>query len=136
MNMLRRRCLILLPIFLVTIIFGTFEINALDGLERTELRRADLTGAEGTEVITSILEAQPGAGIPRHTHHGDEFLYVLEGGSIQVPGKPPMHLKAGETLHFPRGLAHGGFTVVGDKPLKALTVHIVDKGKPFMVPEE
>lgn len=122
--------------FLAAAPFGALETHALDGLKRTELRRADLTGTEGTEVITSTLEAAPGAGIPRHIHHGDEFLYVLEGGTIEVPGKAPMHLKTGDTLHFPRGLAHGGFTVVGDKPLKALTVHVVDKGKPLMVPVE
>ena len=27
---------------------------------------------------------------------------------------------------------HGGFKVVGDAPLKVLTVHIVDKGKPLV----
>jgi hypothetical protein len=29
---------------------------------------------------------------------------------------------------------HGGFKVSGNKPIKLLTVHIVDKGKPMMVP--
>lgn len=29
---------------------------------------------------------------------------------------------------------HAGYKVVGDKPLKLLTVHIVDKGKPMTVP--
>jgi hypothetical protein len=26
---------------------------------------------------------------------------------------------------------HAGYKVIGDKPLKLLTVHIVDKGKPL-----
>ena len=107
-----------------------------DGLKRTELKRVDLTGQPETEVITSELEAAPGATIPRHTHHGDEFVYVLQGGMIQVPGREPMEMKAGQVLHFPRGVPHGGFTVIGDTPLKAITTHVVDKGKPLVVPVE
>jgi hypothetical protein len=30
-----------------------------------------------------------------------------------------------------RDVEHGGFTVVGDKTIKLVTVHIVDKGKPL-----
>jgi hypothetical protein len=30
-----------------------------------------------------------------------------------------------------RDVPHGGVKVVGDKPLRLLTVHIVDKGKPL-----
>lgn len=105
-------------------------------LKRTVLKRVDLTGVDGIEVITTLIEAEPGAGIPRHTHHGDEFLYVLEGGTIQPAGKEPVEMKAGQTIHFPRGQVHGGFTVVGDKAIKGLTVHVVDKGKPLVVPAE
>jgi len=30
-----------------------------------------------------------------------------------------------------RDVEHGGWTVVGDTPLKVFTVHVVDKGKPL-----
>ena len=103
---------------------------------RTVLKRVDLTGVEGLEVITTLIEAEPGASIPRHSHHGDEFLYVLEGGTTQAPGKDPVSFEAGQTVHFPRGVVHGGFTVIGDKAIKGLTVHIVDKGKSLVVPAE
>jgi hypothetical protein len=33
-----------------------------------------------------------------------------------------------------RDVAHAGYTVAGDKAMKLLTVHIVDKGKPMTVP--
>lgn len=107
-----------------------------DRLKRTVLRQADLTGVDGIEVIVTLIEAEPGATIPLHTHHGDEFLYVLEGGMIQPKGKDPVPMRAGQTLHFPRGMVHGGFTVVGDVTLKALTTHVVEKGKPLAVPAD
>ena len=105
-------------------------------VKRTVLKRVDLAGADGIEVITTLIEAEPGSSILRHTHPGDEFLYVLEGGSIQVPGKDPVKMDAGQLVHFPRGVVHGGFTVVGDKAIKGLTTHIVDKGKPLVVPAD
>jgi hypothetical protein len=33
-----------------------------------------------------------------------------------------------------RDVPHGAFTVTGDKTLKLVTVHIVDKGKPLYIP--
>jgi len=106
--------------------------GAQDAMTRTEIKRSDLAGTENTQVIMATLEARPGAKLPRHIHHGDEFLYVIEGGTVEVPGKDPIAFKAGQAIHFPRGMPHGGFTVIGDKPLKALTVHVVDKDKPLV----
>jgi quercetin dioxygenase-like cupin family protein len=104
---------------------------AQDGMERTELKRADLTGADGMEVVQAILVVQPGTPIPRHIHHGDEISYVLEGATLELPDGKAIDLKTGTSIHFPRDTPHGGFKVVGDAPLKLLTVHVVDKGKPF-----
>ncbi len=117
------------------IVLGAMGVSALHAQEETkriELRRADLTGAAGTEVIMARLEIPPGGLVPRHFHHGDEFLYVLDGGSFRAPGRDPVTLGAGATLHFPREVPHGGFKVVGEGPLKVLTVHVVDKGKPLV----
>ena len=55
----------------------------------------------------------------------------MEGGTIERPD--------GKQVPFPTGIAgvnvrdvpHGAFKVVGDKTVKLLTVHIVDKGKPL-----
>ena len=110
--------------------FGVQALHAQEGTTRTELRRIDVSGASGLEAIMATLELQPGAKVPRHFHHGDELLYVLEGGSFQAPGQDPVTLPAGASLQFLREVPHGGFAIVGDKPLKVLTVHIVDKGKP------
>jgi quercetin dioxygenase-like cupin family protein len=98
---------------------------------RAEQKRADLTGAPGMEVIASIVELKPGESSNLHTHHGVEAAYVLQGTSVQPPGKDPMTLATGATLLNLRDAKHGGFKVVGDTSLKLFTVHVVDKGKPL-----
>ncbi len=102
-----------------------------DGMTRTILQRQDLAGAPGMEVISSILEVKPGATVPRHFHHGIETGTVLEGSSIQLPGKEPQMMATGTPIWNERGVLHGGFKVVGASSLKLHTVHIVDKGKPL-----
>jgi len=99
--------------------------------QRQELKRADLTTSTSMEVITSISEFKKGETIPRHTHHGVESGYVLQGTMIQLPGQPPTMMQTGTAIMNLRDVPHAGFTVVGDQPLKLLTVHVVDKGKPL-----
>jgi len=120
-------------IFGAGVVTGLFAQNdkAYDSPRRIEQKRADLSGAPGMEVIASIAEYQPGDVIPVHIHHGIETLYVIEGGMIQVPGKDPQPFPAGATAQFLRDAKHAGFKIVGDKPMKLFTVHVVDKGKPL-----
>jgi cupin domain len=79
------------------------------------------------------LEAPPGAVVPKHIHYGEEAFYVLEGAMTEIPGQAPAPRAAGGAGINVREVPHAGYKVVGDKPLKLLTVHIVDKGKPLAV---
>jgi quercetin dioxygenase-like cupin family protein len=83
------------------------------------------------EVVLSVGEYRPGDAIPLHIHHGVEAGYVLEGGMVEMPGNPPSELSTGAPIMNLRDVPHAGWTVVGDKTIKLLTVHIVDKGKPL-----
>lgn len=98
---------------------------------RTELKRADLSGAPGMEVITSVSEYRTGESVARHLHHGIETGYVLQGTMVQYPGQAPVMLATGTAVMNLRDVPHAGFKVVGEQPLKLFTVHIVDKGKPL-----
>ena len=99
--------------------------------QRQELKRADLTSSADMEVITSISEIKKGEKIPRHSHHGIETGYVLQGTMVQFPGQPPTMMQTGSAIMNLRDVPHAGFTVVGDQPLKLVTVHVVDKNKPL-----
>ena len=101
-----------------------------DNPYRKELKRSDLTGTN-MEVITSIQEMKPGDVSPLHIHHGEEAFYVLEGATAELPDGKQISLATGAAAINVREVAHGGFKIVGDKTLKLLTVHVVDKGKPL-----
>jgi quercetin dioxygenase-like cupin family protein len=123
-----------LALFATGVATGLVAQTLTDSPQRVELKRVDLSGAPGMEVITSTAEYKPGESITLHLHHGIEAAYVVQGASVQAPGKEPMKLPTGASLLNLRDVKHGGFTVVGDTPLKLFTVHIVDKGQPLYDP--
>jgi quercetin dioxygenase-like cupin family protein len=103
---------------------------AQDSASRKEIKRADL-GGTSMEVILSISEFKPGENVSRHIHHGEEAFYFLEGGTVELPDGKQITLSTGAGGINLRDIPHAGFKVVGDKPVKLLTVHIVDKGAPL-----
>jgi len=104
--------------------------HAQDSSNRQEMKRVDLTGTN-MEVIISTAEYKPGETIQRHIHHGEEAFYVLEGATVETPDGKQIQLATGTGSINRRDVPHAGFKVVGDKPLKVVTVHIVDKGLPL-----
>ncbi|HMI58361.1 MAG TPA: cupin domain-containing protein, partial [Gemmatimonadaceae bacterium] len=58
------------------------------GTKRTELQHHDLS-APGREVVQVRVDFDPGYVSPKHTHPGEEIIYVLEGTlEYHVDGKP------------------------------------------------
>jgi len=69
---------------------------------------------------------------PKHTHPGEEIIYVLEGSlEYEVEGKPPVTLKAGGVLFIPAGTIHAAKNV-GSTNAAELATYIVEKGKPLL----
>lgn len=102
-----------------------------DSPQRVEQHRSDLSGAPDMEVVVSTAEYQPGDTITLHSHHGLEAVYVVQGTTVELPGKGSRELATGASLLNQRDIPHTGFTVRGPGSLKLFTVHIVDKGKPL-----
>jgi quercetin dioxygenase-like cupin family protein len=103
------------------------------GVKRTDLQRHDLS-APGREVVQVRVDIAPGVVAPRHSHPGEEIVYVLEGSlEYQVEGKPPVTLKAGEVLFIPAGTVHAAKNV-GSGNGAELATYVVEKGKPLVVP--
>ena len=103
------------------------------GVKRTDLQRHDLS-VPGREVIQVRVDIDPGVVSLKHTHPGEEIIYVLEGTlEYQVEGQPPVTLKAGEVLFIPAGTIHA-VKNVGSGNAAELATYVVEKGKPLVVP--
>ena len=102
------------------------------GTRRIDLQRHDLS-VPGREVVQTIVELDPGVTSSRHTHPGEEIVYVLEGAPLEytVEGKPPVTLKPGEVLFIPAGTIHAAKNV-GSRKGAELATYIVEKGKPLL----
>jgi quercetin dioxygenase-like cupin family protein len=101
------------------------------GVKRTDLQRHDLS-VPGREVVQVRVELAPGVSFPKHTHPGEEIIYVLEGTwEYTVEGKPPVTLKAGEVLFIPAGTIHSAKNV-GSGNGAELATYVVEKGKPLL----
>lgn len=100
------------------------------GTTRTDLQRHDLS-IPGREMLQARADFAPGASFPRHTHLGEEIIYVIEGTiEYDVDGQPPVTLKPGGVLFVPYGIVHAARNV-GGTPAAELGTYIVEKGKPL-----
>jgi quercetin dioxygenase-like cupin family protein len=101
------------------------------GTKRAELQRQDLS-VPGREVIQVRVDFDPGYVAPKHTHFGEEIIYVLEGTLVyEVEGRPPTTYKAGDVLLVPAGVVHS-VKNVGSGNGAELATYVVEKGKPLI----
>jgi quercetin dioxygenase-like cupin family protein len=112
-------------------ILAPFGTQAQNGVTRTDLQRHDLS-APGREAIQVRVDLAPGVAFGKHTHPGEEIIYVLEGTlEYQLEDKPPVTLKAGEVLFIPAGTVHSARNT-GSVTGSELATYIVEKGKPLL----
>jgi quercetin dioxygenase-like cupin family protein len=101
------------------------------GIKRTDLQRHDLS-APGWEAVQVRVDIDPGMAFGKHTHPGEEIIYVLKGTlEYQIEGKPPATLKAGDVLFIPAGTIHAAKNV-GSDTASELATYVVEKGKPLL----
>ena len=101
-------------------------------IKRTELQRHDL-GVPGRESVQVRIDFEPGAAFGKHSHPGEEIIYVLEGlFEYEVEGKAAVTLKAGDVLFIPAGTIHAAKNV-GKTNAAELATYIVEKGKQLVV---
>lgn len=101
------------------------------GIMRTDLQQ-HIISIPGHEVIQAKVEFEPGAEAVKHTHPGEEIIYVLDGLlEYKIEGDPPLILKTGEVLFIPAGTIHSAKNV-GTGDATELATYIVEIGKPLI----
>lgn len=100
------------------------------GSKRTDLQRHDLS-APGREVIQVRVDFDTGYAAPKHTHPGEEIIYVVEGElEYEIDGKSS-RVKAGDVLFVPAGSVHTAKNI-GKNNAAELATYIVEKEKPLI----
>lgn len=102
------------------------------GIKRTNLQQHDLSIA-GHETLQARIDFEPHTAFGKHSHPGEEVIYVLEGSlEYQINDDNPVTLKAGEVLFIPAGVVHSARNNSNAKASE-LATYIVEKGKPILV---
>jgi quercetin dioxygenase-like cupin family protein len=85
---------------------ASWQPSSRKGIKRTDLQQHDLS-ISGREVIQARVDIGPEAPLVKHTHPGEEIIYVLERSlEYQIEGQSPTTYKAGEVLLVPAGTVH------------------------------
>ena len=107
--------------------------EAADVKELFAIDLADYAGKEGRMLEVSY---PPGAQDIVHRHDAHAFVYVLEGQIImQLKGKPPVTLKAGQTFYEgPIDVHVVGRNASNTEPARFVVVLLKAKGAPILTP--
>jgi len=106
--------------------------SQIPGVTRTDLQKQPLS-ITGREVVQARVDLKPGVTAPRHSHPGEEIVYVIEGLiEYHLDGQAPKVYKPGEVLFIPSGVIHSAKNV-GKSNAAELATYILEKGKPAFV---
>src|SRR5215213_8186500 len=82
------------------------RVQQAPGLWRSDLQQQALS-VPGREVIQARVDLDRTAPLVKHTHPGEEIIYILEGSlEYQVDGQPTRTYNAGDALTVPAGVIH------------------------------
>jgi len=97
-----------------------------------EVLSGPIQAAPGHHLVTGDLNIPANAPIPRHYHHGEEFLYILGGSTVIVrEGQGEMTLLPGQAIRIAPGIVHWGRA--GPQGLRAVSSWVVPDGQPLRV---
>src|SRR5215217_5764680 len=94
-NLLAR---IIAIVALATLTIPGSALAQVPGVKRTNLQRQDIS-VPGREVVQARIDIGSGVVAPRHSHPGEEIIYVIEGLlEYKLDGKPSVILKSGDVF--------------------------------------
>ncbi len=105
--------------------------------ERTELMRAPVEGLSSHEAAISTVDMPPGSATPKHSHPGQEYIYVISGAvTLEADGVAPLTVTAGKAHVSPANQAHVARNASKTEAAKVVVVGLVPNGQPGTVPAQ
>ena len=108
------------------------------GITHTPLLKSALPGTTDQEVIVWDTVYAPGAINPRHLHPAAITFHVVSGTGVwQEDEKPPVTLRAGDSLFVPAGTIHSHWNPSKTESLRFVEFIVAekDKGRSIRLPE-
>jgi quercetin dioxygenase-like cupin family protein len=113
-----------------------FTVASTDSQERKgvishpPLLKMLLPNTANQEVAVYEAEYEPGGMNPRHLHPAAITFHILAGTGVwQEEGKPPITLKAGDSLFVPAGTIHSHWNPSATERLRFLEFIVAEKDK-------
>ena len=133
---MRLRARATLGVFLALFAAAGMAADAPKEAKATPLLSKDVIGVPGKELLMLTVEYLPGGATMPHRHDAQVFVYVLQGAIVmQVDGKEPVTLKAGDTFYEnPTDVHRKSANASATEPAKFLVFMVKDKGKPVTQP--
>lgn len=83
--------------------------------------------------VLAVVEIEPNALVPRHTHPGVESAYIAAGsGTLSVKGQPDRVINPGDGFQIPPEVPHSVRN--GPEKSRVVVTYIVEKDKPLASP--
>jgi quercetin dioxygenase-like cupin family protein len=100
------------------------------GITHTPLLKSSLPATPDQEVIVWDTVYAPGAINPRHLHPAAITFHVVSGTGVwQEDGKPPVTLRAGDSLFVPAGTIHTHWNPSKTDSLRFIEFIVAEKDK-------
>jgi quercetin dioxygenase-like cupin family protein len=95
-----------------------------------------LPNTENQEVAVYEAEYEPGGVNPLHLHPSAITFHILSGTGVwQEEGKPPVTLRAGDSLFVPAGTVHSHWNPSSTERLRFLEFMVAEKDKGRSIPQ-
>src|SRR5437667_2854948 len=90
-------------------------------------------GVDGKELVVFVADLPPGAVAGRHSHPGDEAIYMLQGAlRFEPEGGQPFDLKAGEIAFHSAKHVDNATNMSASVPAKLLNCMLAEEGQPLV----
>jgi len=97
-----------------------YILNREDCVKLTPQEGAVVLATEGEQMTLTIMEFEPNAVLPEHSHPHEQVGYMIEGEAEFVLDGESFSVTAGQMWRVPGGLPHQ--VNVGPKPMRVVEI--------------
>ena len=97
-----------------------FVVDKSGCVRRTPSPGVEMFITEAEHMTLSVVELEPHAVIPEHSHPHEQVGYMVEGEFELTIGGRSFHVVSGQIWRIPGGVPHK--VIAGDRPVRAVDV--------------